>query len=73
MNHPDTFSTRSSITIDNVDYTYFSLPRFCEQLNIDAGRLPVSIKILLENMLRNEDGLKVQQRHIEAFGGDPGS
>ena len=69
MKHPDTFSSKSSLTIDNQDYTYFSLPRFCEQLNLEADHLPVSIKILLENMLRNEDGLQVQQRHIEALSG----
>lgn len=69
MTHPDTFSTRSTLIIDNQDYRYFSLPGFFKRLNIDAAKLPISIKILLENMLRNEDGRKVQQRHIEALGG----
>ncbi len=69
MNHPDTFSTRSSMTIDNQDYSFFSLPRLFEKLNIDAAKLPVSIKILLENMLRHEDGRRVQKMHIEALGG----
>lgn len=67
MNHPDTFSTHSFLQIDNQNYTYFSLPKLAEKLNIDFSRLPISIKILLENMLRNEDGKRVQQMHIEAL------
>ena len=67
MNHPDSFSTHSFLQIDNQNYTYFSLPKLAEKLNIDFSRLPISIKILLENMLRNEDGKRVQQMHIEAL------
>jgi aconitate hydratase len=55
------------MNIDKQDYTYFSLPKLAEKLGVDFTKLPVSIKILLENMLRNEDGKRVLPMHIEAL------
>jgi len=40
---------------------YYSLPRFAEQAGVDIARLPYSLKILLENLLRNEDGVAVKR------------
>ncbi|MEZ4604399.1 MAG: hypothetical protein R2861_13660, partial [Desulfobacterales bacterium] len=65
MTHPDTFVTKSTLTIENQAYTYFSLPKLAEKQDLELSHLPVSIKILLENMLRNEDGRQVQAMHIE--------
>jgi aconitate hydratase len=62
--HPDTFSAKSTLHIDNQEYTYFRLAALGKQLNIDLSKLPISIRILLENMLRNEDGRQVQEMHI---------
>ena len=46
-------------------YTYFSLPELGERF--DLTRLPYSMKILLENLLRHEDGgITVGKDHIEA-------
>ncbi len=58
-NHPDTFGTRSTLSVNGRDLEYFSLnaPGLREIADID--RLPYSIKILLENLLRNEDGVSV--------------
>jgi len=67
MNHPDSFSTKAFLTINDQTYSYFSLPALAEKLDIDLAKMPVSIKILLENMLRNEDGKRVQQMHIDAL------
>ena len=65
MTHPDTFVTKSTLTIENQAYTYFSLPKLAEKQDLELSHLPVSIKILLENMLRNEEGRQVQAMHIE--------
>ncbi len=67
MKRLDTFSTQSILRIDDQDFNYFSLPKLFDRLNIDSAKMPVSIKILLENMLRNEDGKRVQKMHIEAL------
>ena len=61
----DSFSTRSQLAVNGKTYAYFSLPRLGERF--DIARLPYSMKILLENLLRHEDGgITVGKDHIEA-------
>jgi aconitate hydratase len=61
----DSFSTASNLTVDGREYSYFSLPKLGEQH--DIARLPFSLKILLENLLRHEDGVNVTRSDIEAL------
>ncbi len=51
----DSLNTRRTLTVQGKDFTYFSIPE-AEKTIGDVGRLPVSLKILLENVLRFEDG-----------------
>ncbi len=51
----DTLKTRSTLEVDGKTYHYFSIPR-AEAAIGDVSRLPVSLKVLLENVLRFEDG-----------------
>lgn len=61
----DSFSTRSQLDVGGTTYDYFSLPKLGQQF--DISRLPYSMKILLENLLRHEDGgATVGRDHIEA-------
>ncbi|HET6395591.1 MAG TPA: aconitate hydratase AcnA [Pseudoxanthomonas sp.] len=60
----DSFATRSRLEVGGQAYTYASLPRLGERF--DLARLPYSMKILLENLLRHEDGVSVLPEHIEA-------
>ncbi|MGX5731260.1 aconitate hydratase AcnA [Pseudoxanthomonas beigongshangi] len=60
----DSFSTRSRLDVNGKSYTYFSLPKLGQRF--DIARLPYSMKILLENLLRGEDGVSVTPEHIEA-------
>ena len=61
----DSFATRSQLDVNGKAYTYFSLPKLGEKF--DIARLPYSMKILLENLLRHEDGGQtVGPQHIEA-------
>ena len=60
----DSFATRSRLDVGGKSYTYASLPRLGERF--DLARLPYSMKILLENLLRHEDGVSVLPQHIEA-------
>jgi aconitate hydratase len=50
----DTLQTRKSLSVDGKNYDYFSLKAVEEKLG-DLSRLPFSLKVLLENLLRNED------------------
>jgi len=60
----DSFATRSRLDVGGQSYTYASLPKLGERF--DLARLPYSMKILLENLLRHEDGVTVLPEHIEA-------
>ena len=60
----DTFSTRATLQVGGRSLTYASLPKLGARFGVD--RLPYSMKILLENLLRNEDGVAVLAKHIEA-------
>jgi aconitate hydratase len=51
----DTLKTRRTLTVEGKRYEYFSLPEAAKALG-DISRLPVSLKTLLENVLRFEDG-----------------
>ena len=60
----DSFATRDNLTINGTDYTIFSLAKLGHRF--DLARLPFSMKILLENLLRCEDGVSVTKASIEA-------
>jgi aconitate hydratase len=51
----DTLATRSTMTVGGKDVAYYSLKKASEKLG-DISRLPFSMKVLLENLLRFEDG-----------------
>jgi len=62
----DSFATHSTLTVNNRSYTYASLEKLGQ--HFDISRLPYSLKILLENLLRHEDGgFSVGRAHIEAL------
>ena len=61
----DSMGLRKAISVDSRDYDYFSLPEAAKRLgNID--RLPFSLKVLLENLLRYEDGRTVTAEDAQA-------
>ncbi len=60
----DSFATRAHLDVNGKSYAYASLAKLGEQY--DLARLPYSMKILLENLLRHEDGVSVLPAHIEA-------
>jgi aconitate hydratase len=51
----DTLGTRSTMNVGGKDYAYYSLNKAAEKFG-DISRLPFSMKVLLENLLRFEDG-----------------
>lgn len=63
----DSFGCRRSLSVAGRALDYFSLPAFAERSGVDVQRLPVSLRILLENLLRHEDGKAVTSRDIEAL------
>jgi aconitate hydratase len=55
-----------TLTVDGKTYHYFSLEAFAKNAGLDISRLPYSLKILLENLLRREDGVIVKKEDIDA-------
>ena len=62
----DSFGARDRLTVGPQAYTIYRLATVAEELGIDLGRLPVTTRILLENLLRGEDGTSVTRDQIEA-------
>jgi aconitate hydratase len=63
----NTFQTQSQLQCNGKTYQYHSLPKLQKAMGVDLARLPYSLKILLENLLRFEDGSVVKRSHIEAL------
>jgi len=63
---PDnSFDARSTLSVGGRDYEIYRLDAL--QRRFDVARLPFSLKILLENLLRNEDGVAVRAQDVEAL------
>src|ERR1035437_10216022 len=63
----DSFGCKTSLSVDGQAFEIFSLPAFAERAGVDLSRLPFSIKVMLENLLRNEDGRFVRAEDITAL------
>src|SRR6201994_2114169 len=61
----NSFDARSTLTAGDASYEIFRLDAL--QSKFDVARLPFSLKILLENLLRNEDGESIRAQDIEAL------
>src|SRR5882724_3238126 len=65
----DSFRTRKTLPVGGKSYTYFSLTEATKNGLANASRLPFCLKVLLENLLRFEDGRTVTKADIEAMAG----
>src|SRR5919108_1444233 len=63
----DSFATRASLKVGNQSYDIFRLRNLEKAGFKDVSRLPVSLKVLLENLLRLEDNHHVSKADIEAL------
>ena len=65
----DSLKTRQTLSVDGRTYNYFSMPEAGKALGADFSRLPNSLKVLLENVLRFEDGRAYTVEDARAFVG----
>ncbi|MCD8570044.1 MAG: aconitate hydratase AcnA [Alphaproteobacteria bacterium] len=61
----DSLQTRQTLTVDGKEYDYFSLPKAAEKIG-DVSKLPYTLKVLLENLLRFEDSRSVSTDDVKA-------
>ena len=64
----DTLKTRRSLNVGSKNYDYYSLKAASDGGLGDISRLPFSLKVLLENLLRFEDGISVTVDDVKALG-----
>ena len=65
--HPNSFGSRQSLTVGGTPYTIFRLDALRAASKGNVDRLPFSLKVLLENLLRGEDGAFVKKGDIETL------
>jgi aconitate hydratase len=63
----NSFNSKSTININNKDYTYYSISEAEKNGLEGVSKLPKSLKVLLENLLRYEDDLTVNKSQITAI------
>ena len=63
----DSLNTRRELVVGDKTYTYYSLPAAEAAGLTGVSRLPASMKVLLENLLRNEDGVTTRKDDLEAL------
>ena len=62
---PNSFDAKATLRVGERSYEIFRLDAL--QAKYDIARLPFSLKVLLENLLRNEDGESIRAQDIEAL------
>ena len=62
----DSLKTRKTLTVDGKEYDYFSLKVAAEKIG-DVTKLPYTLKVLLENLLRFEDDRSVNVEDVKAL------
>lgn len=66
MKH-DTLNTLKKFKIGKQQSHFYSLPALGKSMGVDIARLPISIRIVLESVLRNCDGKKITEAHVKAL------
>src|SRR5215211_1553461 len=67
MTSKNSFGSRATLSVDGKQYTIYRLDALGQISQQRASRLPVSLKILLENLLRNEDDAFVKRDDVLAL------
>ncbi len=62
--HPDSFAARGRLDVGGTAYEIFRIEALADRF--DVARLPYSIRVILENLLRHEDGVAVRAADVEA-------
>jgi aconitate hydratase len=63
----NSFNARTTLSAGGKTYAYFDLNKASQAGLGDLSKLPISLKVLLENLLRTEDGVAVKKADIQAM------
>lgn len=67
MSHPNSFGSRTTLSVGDRQYAYFNLATLDALPGSTASTLPFSLRVLLENLLRGEDGAFVKRADVESL------
>ncbi len=67
MSHPNSFGSRATLSVGDRQYAYFRLASLDALPGSTAASLPFSLRVLLENLLRGEDGAFVKKSDVESL------
>ena len=67
MSAIDSFQSKATLTVGDKSYTYYDLKAAEANGLKGVSALPASLKVLLENLLRFEDGVSVSKEDIQAL------
>ncbi len=67
MKNLNSFNSEQNIEINGEIYKYFDLKIVADNFNVSLSKIPISIKVILENLLRNEDGETVNKEMITSI------
>ncbi len=62
-----TGATYKTLSVENQSYRYYSIKQLAADQGANLDRLPITIQILIENLLQNQDGSKVASQQLEAL------
>ena len=66
MKNINSFNSEQIIQVNSKIYKYFDLNKVAGEFNLNLSKIPISIKIILENLLRNEDGESINKEMISS-------
>ncbi len=64
MKNTNSFNSEDTIEINDQKFKYFNLNKAAEYFDTELSKIPISIKIIIENLLRNEDGENINKDMI---------
>ena len=67
MKNLNSFNSEQNLVIDNQNYKYFDLKIVSDKFGLDLSEVPISLKIILENLIRNEDGETIDKKMISTI------
>lgn len=54
----------STIVTNNQPYSYYSVPEVCEDISVEAGKLPYCLRVILEAAIRKCDGVRITRQEV---------
>lgn len=67
FSHLNSFGSKDSLEVNGKKYTYFNINKVASRIGLDLKRLPLTLRILLENLARFEDEKSVKTADLKSF------